>query len=237
MVGLISAITMSVLERTREIGVLRCIGARGPRHPPHLRGRGPRARPRSAGSSGSRSATARPLLIWLFGRLVGIEIPFVFPPPNIGYALAGTLVLAVLVMLLPVRRAVPLQAGRRAALRLAGREASRAEAPESGRASIRSTNSTPASIDRRTGQLAATFSSRSSCSGVRSPVERDRDVEPPRRRVVVVVHVDETRRRDPTPSCARTSPAPSRCSRQAPPAAARAARERCPRRRPPRARR
>ena len=29
MVGLVNAITMNVLERTREIGVLRCIGARG----------------------------------------------------------------------------------------------------------------------------------------------------------------------------------------------------------------
>ncbi len=29
MIGLVSAITMNVLERTREIGILRCLGARG----------------------------------------------------------------------------------------------------------------------------------------------------------------------------------------------------------------
>ena len=37
MVGLVNAITMNVLERTREIGVLRCIGASGSRHPSDLR--------------------------------------------------------------------------------------------------------------------------------------------------------------------------------------------------------
>ena len=36
-VGLVSAITMNVLERTREIGILRCIGARGRDIRAHLR--------------------------------------------------------------------------------------------------------------------------------------------------------------------------------------------------------
>jgi putative ABC transport system permease protein len=111
MVGLISAITMSVLERTREIGILRCIGARG------------RDIRRIFEAEGLVLAllgwlVGIPLgyvldhgLVWLFGELVGIEIPFVFPWANVGYALIGTLVLAVLVMLLPVRRAVRFKPG------------------------------------------------------------------------------------------------------------------------------
>ena len=111
MVGLISAITMSVLERTREIGILRCIGARG------------RDIRRIFEAEGLVLAVLGwvvgiPLgyvldhaLVWLFGELVGIEIPFVFPWTNVGYALVGTLVLAVLVMLLPVRRAVRFKPG------------------------------------------------------------------------------------------------------------------------------
>ena len=79
MVGLVSAITMSVLERTREIGILRCVGARardvrrvfateGPRararglaarHPVRLRDRPPvrlaGRRRSSASTCGSRS--------------------------------------------------------------------------------------------------------------------------------------------------------------------------------------
>jgi putative ABC transport system permease protein len=111
MVGLISAITMSVLERTREIGILRCIGARG------------RDIRRIFTAEGLVLAllgwlVGIPLgwlldhaLIWLFGELVGIEIPFVFPWANVGYALVGTLVLAVLIMLAPVRRAVRFKPG------------------------------------------------------------------------------------------------------------------------------
>ena len=111
MVGLISAITMSVLERTREIGILRCIGARG------------RDIRRIFTAEGLVLAllgwlVGIPLgylldhaLVWLFGELVGIEIPFVFPWANVGYALLGTLVLAVLIMLVPVRRAVRFRPG------------------------------------------------------------------------------------------------------------------------------
>jgi putative ABC transport system permease protein len=111
MVGLISAITMSVLERTREIGVLRCIGARG-RDIRHI-----------FQAEGLVLALVGwlvgiPLgyaldhaLIWLFGRLVGIELPFVFPWANVGYALLGTLALAVLIMLPPVRRAARFKPG------------------------------------------------------------------------------------------------------------------------------
>jgi putative ABC transport system permease protein len=111
MVGLISAITMSVLERTREIGILRCIGARG---------RDVRCIFTAEGLVLALLGwlVGIPLgylldhaLVWLFGELVGIEIPFAFPWPNVGYALVGTLVLAVLITLLPVRRAVRFKPG------------------------------------------------------------------------------------------------------------------------------
>lgn len=58
MVGLAGSITMSVLERRREIGVLRSIGARARRRAPHLRHRG--ARPRPARLDRGRAARLRP---------------------------------------------------------------------------------------------------------------------------------------------------------------------------------
>jgi putative ABC transport system permease protein len=111
MVGLISAITMSVLERTREIGILRCIGARG------------RDIRRIFEAEGLVLAllgwlVGVPLgyvldhaLIRLFGELVGIELPFVFPLVNVLYALVGTVGLAVLIMLVPARRAARFRPG------------------------------------------------------------------------------------------------------------------------------
>ena len=80
MVGLVNAITMGVLERTREIGTLRCVGARA------------RDVRRIFGVEGIVVA----LLGWLLGlpagylmargmialtaSMVGIDLPFVFPP-------------------------------------------------------------------------------------------------------------------------------------------------------------
>jgi putative ABC transport system permease protein len=111
MVGLVNAITMSVIERTREIGVLRSIGARA------------RDVRRIFATEGLTlvllgwlagiplGCGLHRLLIWLVRESVHIEIEPAFPPGNIPLALAGTLVLALVIMLGPLRRAVRLKPG------------------------------------------------------------------------------------------------------------------------------
>ena len=111
MVGLINAITMSVLERTREIGVLRCIGARA---------RDIRRIFTAEGITVSLAgwllgipigyALAR-MFIWLMLKIVKLEFAFTFPPVNLLIALGGTLVLALLIMRIPLRRAVRFKPG------------------------------------------------------------------------------------------------------------------------------
>ena len=111
MVGLINTIMMAVLERTREIGILRCIG-----------GRGRDVRPIFA-TEGLVVALAG----WLIGiplgfalahglttlieNVINIHLIFAFPFLNIPIALIGTLVLALLVMQIPLRRAVRFKPG------------------------------------------------------------------------------------------------------------------------------
>ena len=111
MIGLVSAITMSVLERTREIGILRCVGARG------------RDIRRIFTAEGVTLAligwlagipfgyVLDRLLIWLFDAVIDIQLDVVFPPLNLVLALAGTIVLSLLMMLVSVRRAVRLRPG------------------------------------------------------------------------------------------------------------------------------
>ena len=111
MVGFVNAITMSVLERTREIGVLRCIGARA---------RDIRRIFLAEGLAVSLAGwlvglpvgygLAR-LFSWLLLEIVGIDFGFTFPPLNLLIALAGTIVLALLIMRIPLRRAVRLRPG------------------------------------------------------------------------------------------------------------------------------
>jgi ABC-type lipoprotein release transport system permease subunit len=100
-----------VLERTREIGILRCIGARAR----HIR--------RIFTTEGLVLVLAGWLLgipvgyainralIWLVREIVNVELPLVFPLGNIPLTLVGTVVLALLIMLLPVRRAVRFRPG------------------------------------------------------------------------------------------------------------------------------
>jgi putative ABC transport system permease protein len=100
-----------VLERTREIGILRCIGARG----------------RDVRRIFATEGVALALLGWLAGiplgylfvrllvrlvwEIVDVRIPVAFPPGNVLIALIGTVVLALLVLALPVRRAVRFRPG------------------------------------------------------------------------------------------------------------------------------
>ena len=111
MVALINTLTMVVLERTREIGILRCIGA----HARDVR--------RIFATEGLTVALAG----WLIGIPLGFGLAhavvalvqnvfnehllFAFPALNIPIALIGTLVLALLVMQIPLRRAVRFKPG------------------------------------------------------------------------------------------------------------------------------
>jgi putative ABC transport system permease protein len=111
MVGLVNAITMAILERTREIGVLRSIGARG------------RDVRRIFATEGLVLATIGwligvPLgwmlargLGWLTGKAVGLDLAFVFPLRSVAIARAGTVLLALIVMVGPLRRAVHFKPG------------------------------------------------------------------------------------------------------------------------------
>lgn len=111
MVGLANAITTNVFERTREVGILRCIGARA------------RDVRRIFTTEGLALAAAGwlvgiPLgyvlmraLVRLVWEVADVRLPAVYPPTHLLVALIGTVVLALVVQWLPVRRAVRLKAG------------------------------------------------------------------------------------------------------------------------------
>ena len=111
LVGLVNAITMSVLERTREIGILRSIGARGR----DVRG--------IFSAEGVTLALfgwllGIPLgyalmraLVWLTGESLAVNLEVVYPVRNIVIVLLGTVVLALVILRLPIRRAVRLRPG------------------------------------------------------------------------------------------------------------------------------
>ena len=111
MVGLANAITMAVLERTREIGILRCIGARG----------------KDVRRIFATEGLAVALIGWLIGvplgylfargilvafnSALGLDVPFTFSGTHVLVALIGTVLLGLLVMLAPLRRAVHFKPG------------------------------------------------------------------------------------------------------------------------------
>jgi len=111
MVGLINAITMGVIERTREIGMLRCVGARA--------------------RDVRRIFAVEGMVVAVLGWLVGVplgwamahgltsitasvastDLPFTFPAVHVLITLVGTVALALLVLVAPLRRAVHLKPG------------------------------------------------------------------------------------------------------------------------------
>ena len=111
MVGLANTMTTNVLERTREIGILRCIGgrARDVRRIFTTEGVSLAVVGWAAGIPLGYLLTRT--LVWLVWEIVGVRLPVVFPPLNILIALVGTVVLALLVLFFPVRRAVRFRPG------------------------------------------------------------------------------------------------------------------------------
>jgi putative ABC transport system permease protein len=112
LIGLVNMMTMNVLERTREIGILRCIGARG----------------RDITRIFQTEALSIALLGWVLavpaGWLIGWilvrvvtemfkfgSVPYSFPAWYPPVALLATLILAWLVVIAPVRRATHLRPG------------------------------------------------------------------------------------------------------------------------------
>ncbi|HET6810152.1 MAG TPA: FtsX-like permease family protein [Acidimicrobiales bacterium] len=111
MLGLVNAITMSIIERTREIGVLRCLGARAR----DLR-RIFRTETVTLALCGFVVAVPIGWLIakalqWLVLHVAGGQLPAPYTLGNLGIALLGTVVLAVLVVIAPLRRATRMHPG------------------------------------------------------------------------------------------------------------------------------
>jgi putative ABC transport system permease protein len=111
LMGLVSALTMGVIERTREIGILRCLGARAG----HIR----------------RVFSAEGILLaaigWAFGvpfswlllqallifirHDIGVNVPAVFPAISLPLALIAVVAVTLIVIRAPLRRATRIQPG------------------------------------------------------------------------------------------------------------------------------
>ncbi len=111
MVGLVNSITMNIIERTREIGILRCVGARA----------------RDIRRVFAAESVVQAVLGWVLGLPLGyllswglarltltimeLEIATVFDARTAVVVLAATMMLAALIVIGPVRRAARVHTG------------------------------------------------------------------------------------------------------------------------------
>jgi putative ABC transport system permease protein len=109
--GLVNAVTMGIIERTREIGVLRCLGARA-------RDLRRMFRTEAITLALIGFVLAIPLgwlvahaLQWLVLHVAGGRLPAPYTLSNLILAFAGTIVLTVLVVAVPLRRATRIRPG------------------------------------------------------------------------------------------------------------------------------
>jgi ABC-type lipoprotein release transport system permease subunit len=111
MVGVANALTMSVIERTREVGILRSIGARA-RDVRRIFAAETVALALAGWLLGIPVGYVLDrLLVWMLQEAVGVEVSLMFPLAYVLLALLGTVVLALVVTLLPIRRAVRYRPG------------------------------------------------------------------------------------------------------------------------------
>jgi putative ABC transport system permease protein len=112
MIGLLNSMTMNVIERTREVGILRCIGA-----PSRTVRRIFRTEALTVALAGAVLAVpggwlVGALLAWVVTDLFHFgSVPFAFPLLAASVAIVVTLLLAWLVVIAPLRRATRLEPG------------------------------------------------------------------------------------------------------------------------------
>jgi putative ABC transport system permease protein len=111
LIGLVNAITMNVIERTREIGVLRCIGARARDIRRVFRTEGLVLAVAGWAVGVPLGYLGARLLALFVSAVYKLQFAFEFPLQFVWIALLGTLALASLVMTLPLRRAARLSPG------------------------------------------------------------------------------------------------------------------------------
>jgi putative ABC transport system permease protein len=112
LIGLLNAMTMNVIDRTRDVGILRCVGASS-RHVRRI------FRVEALTVAVVASAIGVPVgyllgrfLSWLVTDLFHYgSVPFTFPVAVVAFTILATLALAWLVVIGPLRRAVRLQPG------------------------------------------------------------------------------------------------------------------------------
>jgi ABC-type lipoprotein release transport system permease subunit len=111
MTGLANALTISVLERTREIGILRSIGARA-RDVRRIFAAETLALGLAGWLIGIPLGYALDVfLVWLVKKAINFDLTLAFPVGNVLLALVGTVLLALLVTALPIRRAAHFKPG------------------------------------------------------------------------------------------------------------------------------
>ena len=111
MAGLAGALTTSVLERTREIGILRSVGARAR----HIRRIFASETVALAAGGWLLGAPVGYLLdrflVWLVKNVMNLDLQFAFPSDYLAVSFAGTILLALLITLMPIRRAIGYRPG------------------------------------------------------------------------------------------------------------------------------
>lgn len=111
LLGLVNALTMGVLERTREIGVLRSIGAHGRQIRRMFRVEGV-----ALATLGWAAGAALGVgITWTLNQVIlntfNIEFPMLYPLLNVAIALVATVALTLFVTALPLRRASSMRPG------------------------------------------------------------------------------------------------------------------------------
>jgi putative ABC transport system permease protein len=109
LIGLVNALTMSVIERTREVGVLRCLGAK-PRQVRRIFSAEGVVLAAIGWAIGVPLAVLIARLVLLFvGHDIDVTVPLVFPAVSVPVALAATVAITRLVIRPSLRRAARIQ--------------------------------------------------------------------------------------------------------------------------------